>query len=177
MSKLRRVIVAALALVMLAAMATLATLWHDGYRPYVVHTGSMEPNDNPGDLVIDRPASGSYHAGQVITFRHSALSDDVVTHRVVSVSAAGIQTKGDANPTKDAWTIRPSQVSGVAVLRIPWLGYLAVFLRQPPGVAALATVTIAIILLWGMFFPTAPTPAEAARRSRRRPNRARHAAA
>ena len=50
-------------------------LWHSGYRAYVVHTGSMSPNYKPGSLVIDGPAKGNYHPGEVITFRHSALTD------------------------------------------------------------------------------------------------------
>ena len=118
-------------------------LWrHSGYRVYVVHTGSMVPTYRPGDLVLDRRPSGQYHRGEVITFRHSDLTTDVVTHRITDVTAAGlIHTKGDANATADVWDIRPDQVQGTAVLRLGGFGYLVVFLRQPAGIGALATAS------------------------------------
>lgn len=176
--RLKRVMAVVAAGVLVAVATTVGVLWHDGYRAYVVHTGSMVPEFNPGDLVIDRRANGSYHRGEVITFRHSALSTDVVTHRVVSVTPAGIRTKGDANPTADAWVIRPNQVRGAVVWRLPGAGYLTVFLKQPFGIGALAAVIIAISLLWGLFFPSAsPVPAASATRRlarHRAPRRRRH---
>ena len=132
---------------------------------YVVHTGSMVPRYVPGDLIIDRPASGHYRVGEVITFRHSDLTPDVVTHRIVGFTPQGlIRTKGDANRTPDAWEIRPAQVRGTAPVRVPGFGYLAVYLRQPAGVASLATVVFALVLLWRMFFPveTPQTPPRSA---------------
>jgi signal peptidase len=88
----------------------------------------------------------------VITFRHSDRAADLVTHRVVSVNAAGITTKGDANATPDAWTIRPNQVQGRTVLGVPYLGYVAVYFKQPAGVASAATTVACVMLLWGLFF-------------------------
>src|SRR3954452_22820276 len=73
-----------------------AVLWGQGYRVYVIHTGSMSPAFRPGDVVVDRPAH-HYRPGEVITFRHSARAPDMVTHRITDVTAAGlIHTKGDA---------------------------------------------------------------------------------
>jgi signal peptidase len=77
----------------------------------------------------------------------------VVTHRVVQVSAAGISTKGDANPADDAWTIRPDQVQGRTVRALPRVGYLVVYLQQPAGVASVLTAAAMILLLWGLCFP------------------------
>jgi signal peptidase len=139
------------------ALATVAgtglTLWLQGFRLYVVHTGSMTPTYRPGDLVVDGPPSGSYQPGQVLTFRHSDRTTDVVTHRVVGITAAGgIHTKGDANATPDAWTIRPDQVQGQVRFGLRDLGYLAVYFQQPAGVASVATGAAAILLLWNVFF-------------------------
>ncbi|WP_051265026.1 signal peptidase I [Nakamurella lactea] len=132
--------------------------WQAGYRPYVVHTGSMAPTYRPGDLVIDRPAARSYQVGEVITFRYSADPNALVTHRVTEVTANGsIHTKGDANRTADSWTIRPGLVVGSVATSIPRLGYVVVFLQQPTGLAALLVAAIAAYLLWGLFFPPAPT--------------------
>lgn len=140
--------------VLVAALAAVVlTFWQRGYSVYVVHTGSMVPTYDPGDLVLDAPPSGHYKPGEVITFRHSAFTTDVVTHRIVGVTPTGlIHTKGDANRTADVWQIRPDQVQGTAVARLRGLGYLVVFLRQPAGIGSLASIVLAIVLLWGLFF-------------------------
>ena len=151
----------ALALVVLTGvLAAGAAFWVQGYRLYVVHTGSMSPTYKPGDVVIDAPADGHYRAGEVLTFRHSAFSDDVVTHRVVQVVAGGLHTKGDANRSADAWTIRPNQVQGHVVFSVRGLGYLAVYLKQPAGIASLATAAVAVLFLWRLFFPEAGAEAD-----------------
>ena len=41
----------------LAVVVTGAGYWHAGYRVYIVHTGSMMPTYDPGDIVIDKPAA------------------------------------------------------------------------------------------------------------------------
>ena len=120
----RRVCLATIIAVIVGIGATGAWLWHSGYRAYVVHTGSMSPTYKPGSLVIDRPARGNYHPGEVITFRHSAQTTDVVTHRITDITSTGlIHTKGDANATADVWDIRPDQVRGTVVAGIPFAGF------------------------------------------------------
>lgn len=129
--------------------------WHSGYRLYIVHTGSMAPTLLAGDVVLDGPPKGTYHPGEVITFRHSDLTTDLVTHSVIDVEGGMIHTKGDANRTADVWDIRPNQVQGVVVRRFPRLGYLFIFLRQPAGIASVALGGLALILLWRLFSPSA----------------------
>jgi signal peptidase I len=152
----RRLVVAIVATLAWTLFAFGAVAWHDGYRMYVIHTGSMQPTLNPGSLIIDKPvgARTALKPGEIITFRHSDQTTDVVTHRFVSYTATGlINTKGDANETADPWQIRPPQVTGAEAYAIPELGYLVVFLRQPSGVAAVMTALLGLILLWGLFFP------------------------
>jgi len=142
-----------LLIVLVAALAASVAIVRDrGYRLYIVHTGSMMPALNPGDVVVDRPAV-SLHAGAVITFRQSDTSTDVVTHRISAVRHGRIHTKGDANRTADVGTIRPDQVQGTLARRVPRLGYLLVFLKQPAGVGALMSGALAAAMLWGLFFP------------------------
>jgi signal peptidase len=151
----RRVTLLVAALMLAGVTATGVWLWQGGYRAYVVHTGSMTPTYKPGSLVIDGPAKGNYHPGEVITFRHSASTTDVVTHRITGISRDGlIHTKGDGNRTPDVWSIRPDQVRGAVVFGVPVAGYAAVYLQQPAGIASVVTITIALILLWGLFFPS-----------------------
>jgi signal peptidase len=134
--------------------ATGAWLWHSGYRAYVVHTGSMSPTYKPGALVIDKPAKDGYRPGQVITFHHSAQTTDVVTHRITDITSTGlIHTKGDANRTADVWDIRPDQVRGTVVAGVPFGGFVVVYLQQPAGIASAILALMALILLWGLWFP------------------------
>ncbi len=142
----------ALAVVVLGLAGTVGGFYAAGYRPYIIHTGSMTPELVPGDLVIDRPADDHYRVGDVITFRHGP-TDDLVTHRIIRISSAGIHTKGDANRTADVWTIPRSYVEGVASWHVPGAGYAIVFLRQPTGFAAVVLSIIGLILLWHLFFP------------------------
>lgn len=129
--------------------------WQSGYRLYIVQTGSMTPALMAGDVVLDGPAKGPYLAGQIITFRHSDRTTDLVTHRVTELKNGKIHTKGDANRTADVWDIRPNQVQGVVAERLPRLGYLFVFLRQPSGIASLVTGGLALMLLWEILIPPA----------------------
>jgi len=154
----RRIAIGLIAFVLLGIGGVAANFWMQGYRLYVVHTGSMTPTLVPGDLVIDRPAK-NLKPGEVITFRHSDLTTDVVTHRVTEVTAAGIHTKGDANRTADVWTIRPDQVKGHVVVTLHGFGYLAVYFQQPTGIASVATALIGLLLLYGLFFPSTPEQA------------------
>jgi signal peptidase I len=152
----RRLVVAGIATLACVLLGFGAVLWHDGYRMYVIHTGSMQPTLNPGDVIIDKPVGAHtvLEPGEIITFRHSDLTTDVVTHRFTGYTETGlIDTKGDANETADPWQIRPPQVTGAEAYVVPRLGYLVVFLRQPSGVASVVTALLGLILLWGLFFP------------------------
>ncbi|UQX88762.1 signal peptidase I [Jatrophihabitans telluris] len=157
----------------LALLALLGTGMHlrgQGYRLYVVHTGSMMPTLMPGDVVLDRPADRVPVRGEIITFRHSDVVTDVVTHRVVSTNRGLIQTKGDANTSADVWDIRPNQVQGVVHTKIAKLGYLLVFLQQPAGVSSVVSGLLAMIFLWGLFEGPTDAPATARQRGAHRPS-------
>ena len=105
-------------------------------------------------VVIDGPAKSTYKPGKIITFCHSNLTTDVVTHRVAELRDGFIHTKGDANRTADVWDIRPNQVQGIFVMKLPHLGYLLVFLRRPAGVASLVIGGLALMLVWGLRNPS-----------------------
>jgi signal peptidase len=147
-------------LVVLGIVGAGAWMWRSGYRAYIIHTGSMSPTYKPGSLVIDQPARDGYRRGDVITFRHSGLTTDVVTHRITDVTSTGlVHTKGDGNRTADVWSIRPNQVQGKVTQGIPFAGYVIVYLKQPAGIASVVTVAVALLLLWGLCFPPNADPA------------------
>jgi hypothetical protein len=112
----------------------------------------MAPIYSTGALVIDRPVDGSTpRVGEVITFR---TTHGLVTHRVHGLTSEGIQTKGDANTTPDAWSTQPQHVVGVVTWGAAYLGYVFVFFQQPAGVLSLMLLALSIWCAWSAFFPT-----------------------
>jgi signal peptidase I len=102
-----------------------ALFWRlDGGRWYDVRTASMGRAAPVGTLLLTRPTTVSeVHLGDVITF-HAPGSGAVYSHRVVQKTAAGISTRGDINPVKDAWTIHDRDLVGVVVHTVPGVGWL-----------------------------------------------------
>ncbi len=147
--------------VLIAAIAAAGVVaWTGGYHLYIVHTGSMAPALLAGDAVLDSPPKDRYKPGEIITFRHSSLTTDLVTHRVADLAPGVIHTKGDANRTADVWDIRPEQVQGVVATRLPGLGYVLIFLRKPIGIAAVLVGGLALVMLWRLFSPGKEESAE-----------------
>jgi signal peptidase I len=111
------------------------------YKIYVIHTGSMSPTIPSGSAVLVH--EGHYHVGQVITFTEDGLT---VTHRLISISSAGLTTtKGDGNPTNDPWHVPTSQIIGDVVLAPRDVGYWIRYLKNPLG---LGSVLFAVLLVW-----------------------------
>lgn len=162
-----RVLLAVVALALVGLAGTGLMFWLQGYRVYVLYTGSMSPTLRPGDLLVDRPANNGYRVGDIITFRKSASNSEVVTHRVAAIAPQSITTKGDANRTTDASAIPPDQVKGSLAYDLRGFGYLVVYFREPAGIASLVTTSLAIIFLWGLFFPP---PAAASAGEKREPD-------
>ncbi|MCU7787029.1 signal peptidase I [Pyrobaculum sp. 3827-6] len=104
-----------------------------GVRPFVVATGSMSPVYMPGDVVLVAPAK-SINVGDVVLYRADV---GYVLHRVIDVRREGRQiyyvTKGDANASPDPRPVPRENVVGVAVGRIPYVGWPALWIRDPAG--------------------------------------------
>ena len=132
-----------------------ALLWASGWRMFIVHTGSMTPNIPSGDLVIDRPAS-SVRPGDVITF--AKVPGQYTTHRAAAITANGIKTRGDANPSDDFGYVTKSQIKGRVVAVIPYGGFIAEFFSHPNGVAGLVLLMCSVCLAWSVFM-NEPVPA------------------
>ena len=109
-----------------------------GWHPFVVFTGSMEPNIHIGSIVIVQPVKfENLTAGDVITFSVPQNPGLPVTHRVVKVEHSldtgkwVVTTKGDANPTADIWTVGQDQAVGKVVYAVPVAGRLLVAIASP----------------------------------------------
>jgi signal peptidase I len=118
-----------------------------------------------GDLIIVEGAStsgihpGPNPVGDILVFRESAQSDELIVHRAISETTIGGETffvtQGDGNAVlglgPGPGSPTPAQnVIGKVVLRIPWIGYLALFMRDQSGeyvILALIIIIIAIELV------------------------------
>jgi len=149
----KRVALALLVLALVGTAGAALVLRHQGYRAYVVRTGSMAPTYPPGDLVVDAPAGGRYVTGTVVTFRPHPGAQNVTTHRVHAHTSGGLRTKGDANRTPDVEPVPRTDVVGRVVASVRHGGYVVVYLQQPAGVASVMTVLLSLVLAWGMCFP------------------------
>ncbi|MFC1625785.1 signal peptidase I [Patescibacteria group bacterium] len=117
-----------------------------GYRSFLVQSGSMEPSIMMGDVVITTKAS-QYRQNDVVTFLDQG--GRTVTHRVLEIQntdrGSKLLTKGDANQSKDRDEITPNQVLGKVSLVIPKMGFIIAFSRTPIGLLILVVIPAGII--------------------------------
>ena len=131
-----------------------------GYEPkfsiYTIATGSMTPNINQFDAVINMRIDDplDLKVGDVITFRSSSPSSIgmTITHRIKAITEddegnACFVTKGDANPVEDELCAKYNNVIGKVIIRIPGLGHVQRFLAS--GVGWLLFILIPALLIIG----------------------------
>ena len=125
-----------------------------------VPSESMEPNLRVGDWCIvtgvERPED--LQIGDIIVFNIPGVPDMPWIHRIVDwTQTAGqwyFQTKGDNNRSPDNfWPYTPNgwvpftRVTGKVIYRIPYAGYMSIFLHTPFGYALIAALIVLILAL------------------------------
>jgi len=118
-------VVAALLLAVLAGLVVIAVAPQaTGFSAHVVVSGSMTPRINVGDVVLTQPVStAELRPGQVLLFADPQRPGELLLHRLVSFDPTGdLVTRGDANQSDDSVHVAPSDVQGLARLRVPWVG-------------------------------------------------------
>jgi signal peptidase I len=125
-----------------------------GWKTLTILSGSMSPAIEVGDIVVTRPVRPVALApGDVVTFRDPDGSPRLITHRVVDVrmidTGAAVETRGDANPTSELWTVPTDGRVGLGVYRLRWIGHLAQGVSSPTGrVVFIALPALALGLMW-----------------------------
>ena len=126
-----------------------------GVVPFIVLSGSMEPEIQAGDLIICRQTPASdVHTGDVISFFDpDGNGTSVVSHRVTAIAtdATGqpvFTTKGDANNVDDATPVTADKVIGVYQFRIPGLGNVAMFMQSTQGLIVCVVVPVILLLAY-----------------------------
>jgi signal peptidase I len=103
---------------------------------------SMNPALRTGDLVLMQSADMEINEGDIIMFS-IPTEKNMVIHRVDSVTAEGIHTKGDAANTTDDWVIYnedvKAKVTEIAGNPITLKGVGWYFIQNPPAGAPTST--------------------------------------
>jgi signal peptidase len=120
-----------------------------GYKTYTVISGSMEPTLHVGSLaIVKQTASEKIMTGDIITFSMTGNNSMMATHRVVGIdnTKGTFTTKGDANNTNDG-PVEYNRLVGRMVISIPYLGFLAIYIKTRAGILLVAGVFIIMLLL------------------------------
>ena len=109
-----------------------------GIQPYMVLSGSMEPTYHVGSMIyVISVDPMDLKDGDPLTYRLNG--ETVVTHRIVERVDTGsggyaFRTKGDANQLVDGALVKPEHILGKPVFSIPYLGFVANVVQNPPGI-------------------------------------------
>lgn len=124
-------------------------------RGYVILSGSMEPVIPTGTVAVVDSSKRDVRPGNIATFeRHG----DLVTHRILSKTEEGYQTKGDANTDPDSGTIPAENIRGTYLFCIPYLGYGFMWAKNH---MFLTVGFLALFMLLVFYFPEKrPEPKE-----------------
>ncbi|MDD6095835.1 MAG: signal peptidase I [Clostridia bacterium] len=155
--KVRSIAATVLLAITVLTAALLAGIRILGLTPYAVLSGSMEPEYPVGSLLyVKKVDPAELKVGDDITFLLD--SDTAATHRIVAVVPDGddpsvlrFKTKGIANKDEDGGLVHAQNIMGKPVFNIPYLGYISVYIQNPPGVYFV--ISAAVILLAVGFWP------------------------
>lgn len=116
-----------------------------------VLSGSMRPGIQPGSLAILEPVRVDHlRVGEVVSYLPPGHQIPVM-HRIVSLNAQGIVTKGDANPVPDPWG-RVAAPAGSSVERLvavlPKVGWVATIRTQIMAVTGVLLLLLCLGMVW-----------------------------
>ena len=128
-----------------------------GIKTYAVTSGSMEPTYPTGSLIYVKSMDAKdLKVGDNITFMLDEYT--VATHRIIEIipdeedsSVLRFRTQGDANDTPDGTPVHYKNVIGKPVFSVPYLGYFAHFVQNPPGLYLAIGFALVLVLL--VFLP------------------------
>ena len=122
-----------------------------GLDVYTVLSGSMEPTYHTGSVIYVKSIDPEdVEVGMPITF---VLDENltVATHRVIEIDEENqhFYTQGDANEYPDGSPVHFNNLVGTPVFTIPYLGYVANYIQNPPGTyIAIAAVVIILMMVF-----------------------------
>ena len=125
--------------------------WASPFSP-TLHTGDLiiVEGVNPED-VYAAPYNPSGRSGDILVF-HAPDSDELIVHRAIGKTVVDgeiyFTTQGDGNPVPGPYSPTPAaNVIGKVVMRIPWVGYIALDMRNSTAVLVIVILIIAFIII------------------------------
>lgn len=121
-----------------------------GYKPYVVLSGSMEPQIQTGSIVMIDENDTDVEINDIIAYQLD--NEMAVTHRVIDKQDGNFITKGDANEVEDLNPVSEQQVIGTYMFSVPKVGYVVTEIQTKPVILIPIISGICLILLGNSFF-------------------------
>lgn len=115
-----------------------------GYGLANVLSGSMEPTFSKGTLLVVKETN-DIKTGDIVVYQSGS---ELIVHRVIHINQNQITTKGDANNVADP-IFDKTQIKGVVIQWIPYLGSIANALKTPLGI--ILVLLAAFLLIEGSF--------------------------
>lgn len=115
-----------------------------------------------GDLIIVQGVdpkeikAASEPDGDIIVFHQPLGGNELIVHRAIEkeIRADGeiyFTTKGDGNSRADSVPVQGNQVVGKVVLRIPWIGHVALFLHNSSGIFIIIILIVILVIVEFVF--------------------------
>ena len=89
--------------------------------------------------------NGELKPGTIITYEYR---NDLVTHRVHSTDGETLVTKGDAVEDADPWPVTLSDVRGIYLFKVPFVGFLTSFIQTKIGWFLAIIIPAALLVGW-----------------------------
>lgn len=124
-----------------------------GPASYIFVSGvSMQPTLETGDLVVLQQAD-AYERGDIVAFRtpeDQPGSGALVIHRIIGGDpGAGFVMRGDNKPVPDEWRPTADDVAGKLWIRLPGMGSVVGWLKQPSVFASLVAGAVVFFIMLG----------------------------
>lgn len=120
-----------------------------GFKPFVVLSGSMDPEMHEGDLTITQAIDASLlKEGDIIAFKDE--EGHVVTHRIVSISenSKSFTTRGDNNNSNDPESVASENIEGKYLFKISGLGNVVLVMQSPITLCVALLIIFAVGIIW-----------------------------
>lgn len=118
-----------------------------GFKPYIIQTGSMEPELKVNALIVIKKVTyEEIEVGDIISFKPNG-SNINVCHRVIEQTDQGYITKGDNNNNPDLELVTKDNFSGKLVFKTNITSAIYDKLQSPKGIIQIIVLPLIVILL------------------------------
>jgi len=115
-----------------------------------------------GDLIIVQGVdpkeikAASEPDGDIIVFHQPLGGNELIVHRAIEKETRAdgeiyFMTKGDGNSRADSVPVQGDQVVGKVILRIPWIGHVALFLHNSSGIFIIIILIVILVIVEFVF--------------------------